>query len=162
MTGPPTKVQNTTRPDTIWPEEWPRRSKKPPQQEEIAAWDEAKTGFQEARRRRRNFDVPSEDTEYLKVISEARATVRGSFNCRVFPNRNAGGKPDAMPIFKCFGKTEAVNVSKSTGIEEKSNTQDHISEQDTCLTVWCKSPSRVKGPMNFLEVKYVVHQKWDK
>ena len=41
----------------------------------IAAWDEAKTGFQEARRRRGNFDVPSEGTEYLKVISEARATL---------------------------------------------------------------------------------------
>ena len=56
------------------PKELSRLLKKQ-KQEEIANWDEEKTSLQHARRRKGIFDVSSEDTEYLKVISEARATL---------------------------------------------------------------------------------------
>ena len=39
-------------------------------------WSEAKTRLQEASRTRGIFDVSPEDTEYLKVISEARAELK--------------------------------------------------------------------------------------
>ena len=42
VNGRHTRVQNSTRPDTIWSEKWHR----------IAAWDEGKTRLQEARRKR--------------------------------------------------------------------------------------------------------------
>ena len=58
---------------TLWPEEWPRLSKKH-KQEEI----EEETRQQNTSRRRGIFDVESEDAEHFKVISEARAKlVRG-------------------------------------------------------------------------------------
>ena len=44
------KCQDTTRPHTIWPEEWPRLPKKQ-QWEQIANWDEEKTRLQEPRRK---------------------------------------------------------------------------------------------------------------
>ena len=55
---------------TIWPEEWPRLSKKQ-QQHEIAVWDEEKDQ-QAARQKRWFFDVSSEYPEFLEVISEVR------------------------------------------------------------------------------------------
>ena len=98
--------QNSTRPDTIWPEQWPRLSKKP-RPDEIAAWDDEQTRLQEVRRKRGNFDVPSEDIEYLKVISEARAKLERyvvpSMPC--IPKDDCSGKPDATPTFKCSGNT---------------------------------------------------------
>ena len=72
-----TKVQNTSsRPDTIWPKEWPRLSKKH-RLEKIEAWNEEGTGLQDAH-------VPSQDTEYLKVVSEARTTMQ-KCECRSMP-----------------------------------------------------------------------------
>ena len=68
---PQKKTKNATRLDTSWPEEWPRPPKK--QQQKIAAWDDERIRLQEARRKSGIFDVSSEDTEFLKVISEDRA-----------------------------------------------------------------------------------------
>ena len=74
MNGRPTHVQKTARPDTIWPFEWPTLSKKQ-KQEVAAAGDDEKTRLPEACRKKVIFDVSSQDTQYLKVISEARAKV---------------------------------------------------------------------------------------
>ena len=71
--------------------------------------------------------------------------------CRVFPKLNARRKPDALPMFKCAGELDAVNVSISAGTEEKPHRHtDHISEKDMCpisTKVWCISPSK-KDSMN--------------
>ena len=63
----------------------------------------------------------SENTEYLKVISGARA-----------PTGECSEKPDAVPIFKCWvrGKPEGMNVNKIAGTEGKPQKHvDHISEK---------------------------------
>ena len=53
----------------------------------------------------------------------------GSFNA-VYSQRECSGKPDAMPILKCWEKLEAMNVSSSAGTEEKSHEhRDQISEK---------------------------------
>ena len=49
------------------------RLSKKREQEDIAAWDEVKTRMQGSRRNQGIFDFTSEDTENLKVISEAQA-----------------------------------------------------------------------------------------
>ena len=70
MNGRPNQGQRSTRPDTIWPEEWPRLSKK--QKTSGDGWDEDKTRLPEARRKQSRifFDVSSQDAEYLKVIDD--------------------------------------------------------------------------------------------
>ena len=60
VNGRPTKVSNSFRPDTIWPKEWTKLSKKQ-EQMEIAVWDKEEIRLQEARRKRIIFDVSSED-----------------------------------------------------------------------------------------------------
>ena len=114
--GRPTKVQKTTRPDTIWPEEWLRLSKKQKQQQ-IAASDDDKTRLEEARRRRLVFDVSPEDAEYTKLIFESRAKLERcvvpSMPC--IPRDERTGKPDV----KCAGEPEAMNVSRSARTKEK-------------------------------------------
>ena len=98
VNGRPTKVQSTTRPDTILPEKWPRLPKKQ-EPEEIAAWDEEKIRLQEeARRKRGVFDVSSKDPANLKVISEARTKLE---RCAVpSMQRNALGKPTLLAHVK--------------------------------------------------------------
>ena len=65
-------LQNTTRPDTICPEEWPRPCKKQ-KKEEIANWHEETTRLQEDHRDEVIFHVASEDEDYLQLISAAQA-----------------------------------------------------------------------------------------
>ena len=122
MNGGPARVHHTTRFDTMWPEEWSRLSQKKKNREEIAAWDEAKTRLQEARQKRRNFDVSSGGTEYLKVISEPRAS----------NTRNMRGSLDAV-YFQTgmLRQTEAMNVNKKAQEPREQNKThvDHISEK---------------------------------
>ena len=63
------------------------------EQEERAAWDEEKTRLQETHRKRVIFNVSSEDTEYLTVITEARPKLSNAWflQGRVFSKRNARG-----------------------------------------------------------------------
>ena len=67
------------------------------------------------------FDGSLEETEFLKVMSEARVKpencVVPSMSC--IPKDEGSGKPDAMPIFERSGKPEAMNVSKSAGTKKK-------------------------------------------
>ena len=62
VNGRPTHFQNTTQPDTAWPEAWSKQTKKQ-KQEEIAAWSEKKTRLQDVRGQGGTFDVSSEDAE---------------------------------------------------------------------------------------------------
>ena len=53
------EIHNTTRPDSNWPEEWPKLSKK--RREETESWDEEEMRLQETRPKRGFFDVAPED-----------------------------------------------------------------------------------------------------
>ena len=59
-----TKVQQTTRPDSIWPEVWQSLSKKQ-KQVEIAKWELDRVKRDEARTKRGIIEVPADDTDYL-------------------------------------------------------------------------------------------------
>ena len=86
MNGGPTKVRNN-----------------------MPAWDIEKTRLQEARRKRRIFDVSSEETEDLKVITEARAKLermRGSFNAVCF-QRAMLGETRCHADFQMTGETRS-------------------------------------------------------
>ena len=61
VNGRPTQVQNTTRSGPGDGPDYPNQQK----QQEIAVWDDEKTRLREGRRKRRVFDVTSEDAEYL-------------------------------------------------------------------------------------------------
>ena len=76
-----TQRHKTTRPDTIWPEEWPRLSEKR-KTEGIANWDDDRTRLPAARGKGGFFEVSPEDADHFKVISEVRDRLkkRGSFN----------------------------------------------------------------------------------
>ena len=96
------------------------------------------------------FDVSSEDTEYVKVVSKAREHVEKcvgpSMPC--IPKDECSRKSDAMPIFQRARKPEAVNVSTSARSGENHRSKWTTSpEKDTCpnsFTVWRKSPSLEK------------------
>ena len=66
------QVQKTTRPDTIWPEEWPRLSTTQ-QRVEIASWDEEENS--KTARWKWTSSRSADKGCYLKVISEARETL---------------------------------------------------------------------------------------
>ena len=91
------------------------------------------------------FDVSSEDTEYVKVISEAREHVEKcvgpSMPC--IPTDECLRKSDAMPIFESTREPEAMNVSMSA----RSMAQKPI--------------ARKKG-MNILDATAAVDRDWDK
>ena len=83
VNGRPTKVQKTTRPETIWPEEWHRPSKKQ-KQEDNAAWDEEETRLQGA----------APKTMDLRHFFRQNFRKNVWFlHSRVFPERNARGNP---------------------------------------------------------------------
>ena len=96
------------------------------------------------------FDGSTEETDFLKVMSEARAKpehcVVPSMPC--IPKNEGSVKTDAMPIFERSGKPEAMSVSRSAGTEKKTKKHmDHISEKNTCpnsIAVWCVSSSLKK------------------
>ena len=71
VNGRPTKIQTTARLDTIWPEEWPRVSKDTKERRD-SSLRRRTTRLQEARPQEVIFEVLSEDTENLKVISTAK------------------------------------------------------------------------------------------
>ena len=72
-----TKVTQTTKLATIWPDKMAQGIKEETKtQEEIAARDEESTRLQEAHRKRGILDVSPEDTECLKETSEARGKPR--------------------------------------------------------------------------------------
>ena len=100
----------------------------------IAAWGGGEVGLRDSHRTRGIFDVSSEDTEYVKVISGARSKLEECVVLsmpRILKNE-CSVKPHAMPIFNFSEKTKALNVSKSARTEETQKHMDHISEKDTC------------------------------
>ena len=60
-------MRKTTRPDTVWREEWPRLSKKH-KRKEIAKWEEEETRLHGVRRKGALFEISLEDEDFLKVI----------------------------------------------------------------------------------------------
>ena len=77
-----------------------------------------------------------EDTEYIKVISDARAKpekcVVPAMPC--IPQEECSGKPDAMPLFKCPEKPEAMkHQQKRRDHGKTTKTQGpHLRKKDTC------------------------------
>ena len=88
-----TKVQNPTRLDAIWPEEWPRLSKKQ-NNKRRSHCSSKKMNY---RRFILRYRIPQRD----RLSSRKTRKVRGPFNA-VFPQRGMLGKPDAEPIFTCY------------------------------------------------------------
>ena len=110
--------------------------------------------YKKPRRKRGISDASSEDTEFLRVISDAwaelgRCVVPNPWPigvCSVatdslchslrvsaiegFSSCQCVWKHDAMPIYKCLGTRETVNVSTSAGGRGKPPmNMDHISEK---------------------------------
>ena len=67
-----TKVQQTSRPDSAWPEVWMSTSKKQ-KKLEIQKWEEEKPKLKAARDDRGIYEIPADDKDYLRTIAEARA-----------------------------------------------------------------------------------------
>ena len=67
LKGRPTKIQKSTRPDSIWPEAWAKLSKK--REEEIAECPEVND--KTANSTPQQEKVSTDDKYYLKVIAEA-------------------------------------------------------------------------------------------
>ena len=67
-----TKIQQTSRPDNVWPEVWQSLSKKQ-KIAETAKWEIEKVKRDAARNKRGIFEVSADDKDYLKIMSEVRA-----------------------------------------------------------------------------------------
>lgn len=76
VAGRLTKIQATTRPDSIWPEIWQRMSAKQ-KKEEIEAWSNQKPLRDEARKKKYIFHILGDDIdEYNKVLKEAKESIQ--------------------------------------------------------------------------------------
>ena len=89
-----TQVRNTTRPDTIWPEEWPSLSKK--QTGATCNWDVEETRLRETRGKTGLFDGSLTSRRHLKL----EQCVVLSLPCIPFAVHSEGClvKPKATPM----------------------------------------------------------------
>ncbi len=76
VTGRLTKCQKTSRPGHLWPEIWSAMGKKQ-QKIEIAKWEALQPKLKAARDKRGIWEIPDNDTEYLKIVSDLRVKLSG-------------------------------------------------------------------------------------
>ena len=138
VSGRPTKLQNTTRPDTIWPEERPRLSKKQ-KKDAVANIDEEETRLQEARRttRFRSFNAVYSRRSARRTLQPCRfSNAQGcqKLNGYTFQTSWCGGRSQRRGIgthasarvgssqVEITGEGMPTNVDKATtqSIEEPS------------------------------------------
>ena len=111
VNGPPRKVKHTRRSDTIRPEEWPMK--------------ETKTRG-DCSLLRRTDQIARNSTEKRNLANSRcsqkfkQSSRENTVPCIVELERSE--KPDTMPMFRCFGKLEAMNVSKSAVTDGKPHT----------------------------------------
>ena len=128
---------NTTRHDTIWPEEWPRLSKM--QKQELSNWDDEKTRLQDSRGKRDFLRIrPKTHTTTGERISNARekleTCVVPSVPC--LPEEECSRKPAVMPIFQRTRKPEATIMSKKLRTCGKTSSERYgpcRRRKDVCL-----------------------------
>ena len=115
--GRPTKVQKTTRPPNIRTERWQGMSKKLRQQS-ILDWAINGKAIEEARTKRGFHYVPTEDKDYLKILSDARL-------------KHAPPPVPGMPTIK-----HGTAVICQGGTSADRNHQDHVATSGYCSNEW--------------------------
>ena len=137
--------------------------------EDIASWDEEETRLREARRKRRFFDVSPEDTDDLKVISDAQTKlgicVVPSLPCG--PKVEMLGKLAAMPIVCFSGKLEAAMTSKRSERDGKPHQKQlgRFAEKRFVSGFLCglvHKPITIKESMKHPEARASVDKPWSK
>ena len=100
VAGRLTKVQQTSRPDHLWPEIWSQIGKKQ-KARDIAKLKAVQPKLKAARDKRGIWEVPADDKGYLKMLSEVRAklSVPAAPAMPLFSSASASlqssGRPDA-------------------------------------------------------------------
>ena len=161
-----TKIQQTSRPDNLWPEVWQSMSKK--QKEKAKSkWEIEKVKRKDAREKHGVVEVSPDDNDYLKILSKLRLLSQP--------------KAPAMPVVRiadpnipkgCASSTEsggrlqAANDDSSAGgnIQPKAH-QDHVSPKGFASEEWyalVHTPVPIPKAMLIPEAKAGLEKEWNK
>ena len=113
VVGRLTKCQKTSRPGHLWPEIWSAMGKKP-QKIEIAKWEALQPKLKAARDKRGIWEIPEDDKDYLKIVSELRA------------KQSVPAAP-AMPLFQTV---MAAPLGAKGDLHPKNKNVTHRQHQD--------------------------------
>ena len=102
------------------------------EEEDLANWDEEMSRLQETRQKRGFFEVSPEETDYRKVVSEARGKLENMciHQHRVSPRSDAQGNPELCRCSAVRGKLAATMISNISGQEGQQH-QNHIDHVTT-------------------------------
>jgi hypothetical protein len=143
-----TKLQQTTRPDSIWPEVWQSLSKKQ-KQVEIAKWELDRVKRDEARTKRGIIEVPADGEDCLKILSESRA-------------RFSQPKAPAMPVLEVDGSSTSIPgglQSQPRPHQEHMSSKGHVSEE---WYSFVHTPVPIPKAFKIPEAKAALEKEWSK
>jgi hypothetical protein len=129
-----TKVQQTTRPDNVWPEVWQAMSKKQ-KLEAIEKWKTLKAKFAEARSKRGISDIDPDDLEFKRITPELRAKLSTSKSPAMPPfseNGSVGG-----PEAKVTASKRSHEGAQNSGTKTSNRPhQDHFAPKGFESETW--------------------------
>ena len=128
VNGRPTKIQKTTRPDSIWPEAWTRLSQNQ---------RDKRNGRMGTRRCQTASSTPQRrnlrgiDRDYFKVIADARLKLEKdtalALPCIV--KEDSRGKPQAGTTSIDAGEEQSYSENKGSSGKVNRRRMDHIAEK---------------------------------
>ena len=160
--GRETKINETTRPDHIWPEIWDRLSKKQ-RADAILEGVQIREREEPARKHRKLEEVPEADRErYKKIMSDVRKRLQPTAvpampvhkaKCLSATSTNAGGDTS---LVRSNGK-DANSIIKKLAEDYESESIDSI--EGYCMV---HTPVSIKKALEMPKAKEALEKEWNK